>query len=351
MPSLNPHENSIAVAESALARIAALGQPADPNSFALWYQVACGDSGLLNTAVSKKLSRSGTLTAQDRNELYGAHVAPAQVSDKVDRLGARVADEIEQVMAMIDAAEGSASSYSADLSTATQQLDTTKDRDGIRAIIEGLVLATKEVEARNAKLHSQLHAMWEEMADLRREIESIRAESLTDTLTSLGNRKYFNTSLERAMAECRAAEEPLALLMADVDHFKSINDTFGHVVGDRVLRFVATTLKENITGRDIAARYGGEEFAVILPRTELFPAVKLAEKIRNAVTKAELIKRSTGERHTGLTISIGVATLNGAISAQGLVEAADVCLYAAKRSGRNRVVSEADDASLTAITR
>ena len=99
-----------------------------------------------------RLARSGTLTDQDRNDLYVAHVAPAQVTDKVDRLGARVADEIEQVMAMIGAAEGSASTYSADLTDATQRLDTTRDRDDVRSIIEGLVLATKEIEAKNARL-------------------------------------------------------------------------------------------------------------------------------------------------------------------------------------------------------
>jgi diguanylate cyclase len=345
------HQSTIAVGETALARIAALGQPADPRSYALWYQVATGDSGLLTAAVNKKLARSGALTAQDVEELHTTHVGPVQVSDKVDKLGARVADEIEQVMAMMDAAEGSASSYSADLSNASRRLGVAKDREGVRAIVEGLVLATKEIEAKNAKLQLQLHAMWEEMAQLRREMESIRAESLTDALTSLGNRKFFNGSLEKLIAECRAAGEPLSLLLADVDHFKAINDTFGHVVGDRVLRFVAMTMKDSITGKDIAARYGGEEFAVILPTTGLFPAVKLAEQIRHAVMKAELIKRSTGEKHTRLTISIGVATLHNATTAQALIEAADVCLYAAKRGGRNRVVSEADEQSFTAITR
>jgi diguanylate cyclase (GGDEF)-like protein len=117
-----------------------------------------------------------------------------------------------------------------------------------------------------------------------------------------------------------------------VDHFKQINDTFGHVVGDRVLRFVASTLKDTITGKDIAARYGGEEFAVIMPRTPLRAAVDVAEQLRVAVKKAELVRRSTGEKQSCLTISIGVAALHARTSPQALIEAADVCLYAAKRS-------------------
>src|SRR5215475_536230 len=231
MPADRDQQATMAVADTALERITTLGQAADPKSYALWYQFAAGDSGLLNAAVEKRLARNGTLTARDVEELHAAHVTPAPDSDKVDRLGARIADEIEQVMAMIDVAEGSASRYSADLSNATHRLDATKDREGLRAIVEGLVTATREMEAKNAELQRQLHAMWEEIAQLRREMEAIRAESLTDSLTSLANRKYFNASLEKLIEDCRAAGEPLSLLLADVDHFKSINDSFGHVVG------------------------------------------------------------------------------------------------------------------------
>jgi diguanylate cyclase len=139
------------------------------------------------------------------------------------------------------------------------------------------------------------------------------------------------------------------LLLADVDLFKNINDTFGHVVGDRVLRFVASTLKQSVKGQDIVARFGGEEFAVILPRTPLRAAVEVADQLRLAVMKAELIRRSTGEKQARVTISIGVAALHHRTTPQALLEAADVCLYAAKRSGRNCVVGEKDERLLTAV--
>jgi diguanylate cyclase len=151
------------------------------------------------------------------------------------------------------------------------------------------------------------------------------------------------------VAEAHAAGEPLALLLFDVDNFKVINDTYGHVVGDRVLRFVATTLKEALKGRDISARFGGDEFAVILPRTPMAPALGVAEQLRQAVMRGELVRRSTGEKHSKLTVSIGVAALHSGASAQSLVEAADVCLYAAKRSGRNCVVGETDERLLEAV--
>jgi diguanylate cyclase len=338
-------------AEAALQQITARGQAADPRSFALWYNVLAGDSGFLNAAVEKKLGEAGKLTPRDVDELYSAHIAPAAASDKVDRVGAQVADEIEQVMAMIEAAEGSASSYSANLADVSIRLGKTRDRAGIRAIVEGLVRSTKDMEATNARLQQQLQVMWEEIARLRQEIESIRNESMTDALTSLGNRKFFNLAIEKSVAHAHDAKEPLTLLLADIDHFKKINDTYGHVVGDRVLQFVASTLKRSLKPSDVAARYGGEEFAIILPKTAIDAGEKLADRIRQAVMKGELVKQSTGEKHSALTISIGVAALHDGASAQSLIEAADVCLYAAKRSGRNCVVGEADEKLFDAMVR
>jgi diguanylate cyclase len=167
---------------------------------------------------------------------------------------------------------------------------------------------------------------------------------LTDPLTSLGNRRYFVSALARLMAECRAANEPLSLVVADIDHFRQINDMYGHVVGDRVLRFIGATVKEGITGRDVACRYGGEEFAMILPRTTLPPAVKLAEELRHTIMKCKLIRRSTGEGQGRVTTSFGIATLHKGMSAEALIETAELCLFAAKRGGRNSVIAETDEA-------
>ena len=162
-----------------------------------------------------------------------------------------------------------------------------------------------------------------------------------DQLTNLPNRAAFRRALD---------ETPLnvgdgachGLLYVDMDRFKDVNDSHGHLTGDQVLRLVAVAVKQNVKGQDTSARYGGEEFAVILPNTALRPALTVADKIRRAVMTKELVKRSTGENLGRVTMSIGVAALSPGDTPQSLIERADVCLYAAKRAGRNRVISQSD---------
>ena len=163
------------------------------------------------------------------------------------------------------------------------------------------------------------------------------------------SRKFFDSALARAMAEARKNAQPLSLLMMDIDHFKSFNDKFGHLTGDQVLRLVALVVKQNVKGQDVAARYGGEEFVVALPDTALKAALTVAEHVRHAVMNKELMKRSSGERLGRVTISIGVAAFRPADTAQTLIERADICLYVAKRHGRNRVMNEIDPEARSAM--
>jgi diguanylate cyclase len=212
----------------------------------------------------------------------------------------------------------------------------------LRAVIERLIAGAKEMETSNRKLEARLSASREEIEQLQQNLETVRTESLTDPLTTLANRKFFDAELDRTVAEAKAGYEPLALLMCDVDHFKAFNDRFGHLTGDQVLRLVAVSVKRIVRGEDIAARYGGEEFAIALPKTALRSAISVADQIRRAVMNKELMKRSSGERLGRVTISIGVALLRPTDTPQSLLERADNCLYAAKHNGRNQVVAECD---------
>src|SRR5215471_17175262 len=316
----NEHERSLAFAEIALGQIKALRQPAYPRNYEIWYTYATGYNSALNQNINEALARKGTLSAADIDQIYDAHLSSTRLTDRIDNVGAKVVDEIDQIMAKLGAA----------------------DREGLRTIIEGLVVATKDMEKTNHALEARLKASKHEICQLQHNLEAVRNESLTDPLTTLANRKYFDLALEKAIADAAKSGDPMSLLMTDIDHFKKFNDTFGHLTGDQVLRLVAQAVKQNVKGQDVAARYGGEEFVVVLPRTGLAQALRVGDHIRRAVMGKELMKRSTGEHLGRVTISVGVATLRRDDTAQTLIGRADAALYAAKRNGRNRVICEVD---------
>jgi diguanylate cyclase len=161
---------------------------------------------------------------------------------------------------------------------------------------------------------------------------------MTDALTAIANRKMFDFMLREAAIESVESGEPLCLLFLDIDHFKQFNDNFGHAVGDQVLKLLAAVLKETCKGQDTPARYGGEEFAVILPRTGIDNAARLAENIRERIASKPIVNRKTGEQLGRVQVSIGAAEFAWGEPVRSLVERADKALYQAKNTGRNRVV-------------
>lgn len=336
------HERTLAFADIAMSQIKALHQAATPRNYEIWYAYATGYSPSLNQKINETLAASGALTDADLENIYGTYLSPTRLTERIDKVGSQVMGEIEQVMAMIDAAAGTASTYSESLADASQKLGASKDREGLRAIVEGLVHAAKDMEQSNQQLEERLSASKQEISELQTNLEAVRNESLIDPLTQLHNRKHFDDVLAQAIEEAHVKDEPLSLMMTDIDHFKAFNDNFGHLTGDQVLRLVALSVKQNVKGQDTAARYGGEEFAVVLPNTVLRSAITVGDHIRRAVMTKELMKRSTGEHLGRVTISIGVATLHKGDTVASLIERTDACLYAAKRHGRNRVMCETD---------
>lgn len=158
----------------------------------------------------------------------------------------------------------------------------------------------------------------------------------TDQLTGLNNRTSFSQSLQHEWDLAKRYNAPFSLLMLDIDHFKKINDSYGHIVGDQALKAVAKMIKETIRDSDVAFRYGGEEFVVLLNNTSEPGSSLLAERIRQNIANLDIpIEGSTLK----LTISLGAAVLGGNESGEELLKRADEALYQAKNSGRNRVVS------------
>jgi diguanylate cyclase (GGDEF)-like protein len=166
-------------------------------------------------------------------------------------------------------------------------------------------------------------------AELLGEVERLATR---DSLTGLANRRLFDESLHRESARSERLGAPLSLVVLDVDHFKQVNDSYGHQIGDRVLREVGDALVANTKGFDVAARYGGDEFVVLLPGCARNDAVSVAQRVRTEIS------RQVGD--APVTISVGVATMpDNAHDAERLLAAADAALYEAKRTGRDRVAA------------
>ena len=339
---VDEHERTMAFAELALGQIRSLRQTAIPRNYEIWYVYATGYNPQLNQVINETLARNGKLTEADLEQIYETYLSHLKTTDRIDKVGARVIGEIDDVMQLIGDALGMSAAYNASLSGATERLTRAVDRVQVMKVVDALVKTTNEMRDTTKALEDRLALSKAEISNLQQSLEAIRAESLTDPLTGLGNRKYFDRSLEAAVANAFETGEPLSLMMFDIDHFKSFNDSYGHLTGDQVLRLVGMSLKQSIKGQDITARYGGEEFAVVLPNTALRQALTVADHVRRAVMSNELKKKSTGEILGRVTISVGVSMLKEGDDIDSLIERADACLYAAKRGGRNRVVCEAD---------
>ncbi|MEW6487228.1 MAG: diguanylate cyclase [Thermodesulfobacteriota bacterium] len=201
----------------------------------------------------------------------------------------------------------------------------------IRTLQKRLYSQNQELEAKN----QQLEALTEQLDALNRELQLL---SVTDGLTRAYNHRHFQERLKSEFARAKRHGEPLSCVLIDLDHFKAVNDAWGHPVGDRVLVRLVELFKEGIRGEDLVARYGGEEFALLLPRTAADHAVRLVERLRERVERERL--NITRDLEVRCTISAGVAEFGPGTpiqEAEELLQAADAALYRAKGNGRNRV--------------
>src|SRR5262245_29137368 len=171
-------------------------------------------------------------------------------------------------------------------------------------------------------------------ATLSARSETLEHAALTDALTGMQNRRYFDDALREYLDEFKRIGKPVGLMILDLDHFKAVNDTHGHDVGDEVLRAVANCLKDMTRYHDVVARLGGEEFAVVAPNMNAELLMKLAERIRKAIAAMAIV---SGNVRLKVTTSVGLAVWNGSESADQFYRRADAMLYQAKRLGRNRV--------------
>jgi len=201
--------------------------------------------------------------------------------------------------------------------------------------VRDIIGETRKFESVQREAHSRMGALMQEVEVLRHELSQAREEAMTDGLTQIANRKAFERSLEESVGRACATNAPLTLMMIDIDHFKKFNDTYGHPVGDKVLRFVAAAIKNTLKNHGLVARYGGEEFAVLIPDMSELQVERLAQDMLIAVSSGELRDRKVNQTYGRITISIGLSRYGSTDDGHALLERADTALYGAKQAGRN----------------
>lgn len=273
--------------------------------------------------------------------LLGKPLALALTSASADRVGR----EIDQCLRRIAAGDSSAQVVTSELEQmgCDGEVVSTEvvfsyllDHGGIPRTILGISRNVSERKRAERALLESNHTLQAQLEEIRRLQSALQEQAVRDGLTGLYNRRYLDEMLEREVSRARREGIALSLVMIDIDHFKRINDTYGHQAGDEVLRMLAATLQADIRTEDMACRYGGEEFLILLPNMSLASAMGRAEIWRRAIAALSLVH---GNFHINFSISLGVAAYpEHGKTPDDLTRCADQALYRAKRDGRNRVV-------------
>jgi diguanylate cyclase len=265
-----------------------------------------------------------------------AAASRAKLATTALQLDSQATAVLELVRTYLDAGER----YSVTLAQAGKNLPTSASPDEIGIIVKFLLAENAKMQHEAGELKKSLEKSKSQIDNLRSHLAEAQEISMRDPLTSLSNRRRFDDSLARELADARQQGTPLSLVLADIDNFKKVNDLFGHTIGDEILKTFARVLQDNVCARDTVSRYGGEEFAVILPETEVENARRITERMRTQLEGMQLAVNDSGQEIGRITASFGIAELSLGDNADTLVQRADAKLYQAKCAGRNRVADD-----------
>ena len=330
--------------------IEAGGIAATPINYDFWYRYVTSADPTFVEAVDSALAVESPLTRRAVERIRRAYLGSTDGEDMAD-LAQHAAEQIERMAAYIERTGGDVRTYNAALLDTHHTLSGNPDLDTQKALLSELVAATSAMISKTEHLETELTASAGEIAALRADLEVARSESRTDPLTGLSNRKAFAAYLDAQAARALADRKPLSVAFCDIDHFKRFNDTWGHRMGDEVLRLVAQCFEKLCHGVGYPARFGGEEFVIVLPAKALAAASDIAEQFRDFIGSRTLRSKQSNQEVGRITLSFGVAELRWTDSVEALLERADGALYRAKETGRNRVCTEHDlDAPMLSAT-
>ncbi len=317
--------------------------PVTPENYRLWYEYVLGRNEDLCREIDAYLKQGARFSEELNRELYDRYFGEEKKEEFIKHLTQATSRILKEALESILATGDLTQDYSHRLNDFVTRLETEPpEPEALKQMIQALILDTRRVEQSSTEISRQLERAQQEANELRRRLEKAEREATRDVLTGLYNRKYLDKALE-ALARNYAEEGiPFSVIMLDIDHFKRINDTYGHKVGDSVLEFIGQTINGSVKGRDVPTRYGGEEFVIVLPATVFEDACKVAESLRRQISSKILKVTKTQKKIGTVTVSAGVAQIRPGDSVGDLLERVDRALYLAKQEGRNRVMTERD---------
>ncbi len=328
---------AVALLKQALPRMMQHQLAPNPINYALWYHHVDQRDPALSGEIERLLQSQGSYSAQQAWSMFQRHLLAVDQGEQQRALVQLHALAARLLHRLGDSLSSSAS-LDDELQRAAAELATAGDTTDLQQIAALLNRSVDTLTQANQQFRQQMEGTRQQMEQLRGELEQARDAADRDPLTRLLNRQAF----EREFQRLRNTGDALTLLFCDIDHFKRFNDDYGHLMGDRVLQRAATLLQDGLPAEGIAARFGGEEFALLLPGSGLPQALAIAEQIRRRLLQLRVKVKNSERVLDNISASFGVAELAADDTLESLIERADRALYAAKRGGRNRVVSERD---------
>jgi diguanylate cyclase len=306
-----------------------------PANYAVWYEHLAGINPALSAAMNPLLESRAALDDEIIESLYSRYVSECS-ADMQQKLRGGIRQLLGKLAECTSDASREARRFGSSLLSHGKALKGDLEPAELLALVNNLAGDTGKMHSSMQTLESQLEASKQEVEKLNKEIETARVEAVTDPLTGVLNRRGFELKAQPLFSDPETTHKGFCLLMLDIDHFKKVNDAYGHLFGDKVICAIAGTLKSKVRGQDAIARMGGEEFAVLLPETNPEGAFAVAEHIRQAVENGKIRHHNSSAPIGGISVSIGIASYTPGCSLPEMTDRADKALYASKQKGRNR---------------
>lgn len=331
---------AVQIVEKALEQMRALKIMPTPENITVWYHFIEGSMPQLTKELNKLLARQVDFTVELCEQLHDTYFVDSD-RRQLDLLRDAVGKLIEQLSnTVINEFTDELDAYDSVLESCVEKLDGIPNAEDLKMLASLLSRASTHARESTSSAKQTIERMKRELEELKTAFMELERHALQDSLTGAGNRRAFDQLFREQLSHSQKVGESCCLLLVDIDEFKKFNDTYGHLVGDKVLRFVALMLTKMIKGRDKLARYGGEEFAIVLPETDFAGGMSLASSIVSSIAKTRLIVGEKQDTLDPVTVSVGVACCREDDLPETLFERADQALYKAKQSGRNKAVGE-----------